>query len=496
MTFHGEAVALDWTQNVAPAGGPSSYGTPVKYLDGSTYTSATGDDWCVGFYDYNYWDGVDPAEFFLVFEATSGAGSVSITWGFDPDWDLNPAICVNSAGTHDISAGLNVIPLVGVDLPTYFAQDSELTIRVQVSGTFVVDQVRLRIWPPGGALGWWSETITPTTVESADAYWDIRYWEGSASGSGAFADTQTAARAAANLAPLSTGGSNSSTGRNQWGPGTLWMTNILQAVSGATKQSSGGANASVRGIIIRVSMTPSYPQPPGVEGVDWIQPPDVTGSYVELMGDPVVNWGSRSEVSFFHTGGPLVGGGPTAETSSTTHWYSGPGPFYVQAQEGHDLVKPTVAGGDAVIFTPAGAQAATFFDGSYASWQMVDTVDLASLVDAAPRVSVVIFPAALIAYEPHIGVTPYTPIPPPLYPEIAGSGITPVPGDFDPDPARRSSVINYQPLNYTFIRAPHRYWDPAGIAPEIFEPMVPAGYFLDPNANLDGLGDGVDVNFS
>jgi len=158
IPFPGESAPLDWA-NVT-AGTPfADEGDAIRLRAGSA-TVVAGDAFVVGFYDHHYLEAGADAVFSAVVETLAGSsGVLRLSGGPDATWDLDdgPA-SVYDLGDHTVTgASTIVVPLPWVTVADYLDEDVETAVRVEcLSGSVVVQQVKLRIWPPAGVVGGWS----------------------------------------------------------------------------------------------------------------------------------------------------------------------------------------------------------------------------------------------------------------------------------------------------------------------------------------------------
>lgn len=134
--------------------------------DGQTVTLAAGalDDVLLGYGTYTTLLEDSAAVFQLVLLALSGSASIRVTYGTDPDYGGRRTQCTLTAGTFTVGTGETEVDLPGWTVPVYWNGDVQHLVRLEVlSGSVVLDQARLRIWPPGGYGGGWSSTVTPTS---------------------------------------------------------------------------------------------------------------------------------------------------------------------------------------------------------------------------------------------------------------------------------------------------------------------------------------------
>jgi hypothetical protein len=473
MTFVGEAQSSFITYTLP---GFTSENTALTAArdDGQSAELTAGDDLLMSFRNYDYLEADSAATFELVFVVLSGSASVRVTYGGNEDYEYETSSCTLTAGTFTMAAGDNLVDLSEWTGPWYHAADELPLVRVEVlSGSLDLDQIRLRIWPPGGYRGGWSDVVTPT--EPLGPY-DVTGWTrhepkglssvpieyndpaADADRDAAFAYAQQLARAELDAVttayprfistddydhdPLLTASGGAFGGRHHGAP----ITNLAE---GATM------NAQSRN-------TRSYLQfdtgagafPPGTEGVDWVRHPDLTPTESvdarDPVGDPVWEWDQDELTWIIGSGGePLVGGYYLAAR------------YVDEAPETyHNLATfPT----DEAAWTPIAAPGTLLTTVTGASLGETATPPGGARVALPPIDGPVLeleatvgFNFAYVAPEPAYGDTtdPETPI----Y-ETGTGGLGFFGGifaTFTPSPR-----TGYEPVSYYVTPAPYRYWSPA-----------------------------------
>ncbi|HEY1177714.1 MAG TPA: hypothetical protein VGF17_16285, partial [Phytomonospora sp.] len=162
MTWFGESYRL--------GGGHAIAGTMwtaidewFDHFDDAAHTVTAGDDVIVGSYAQprnfsEFADYTDPIQVRWVLEVGGGSGALALSAGLDGTFNYNdPALAVQDLGTVTITGPDTVVSgLLSVthdDLLAY-AADPILRIRC-TSGAVTLRQVKLRVWPAGGAPGAW-----------------------------------------------------------------------------------------------------------------------------------------------------------------------------------------------------------------------------------------------------------------------------------------------------------------------------------------------------
>jgi hypothetical protein len=478
--FIGETRAFAFVETLTT--GPASYGGGGMYArgDGESYTASAGDEWIMPFGGYDQLQDDSDAEFTLILNALSGSAQVRVLYGSDPEYDRDPATCTNDAGTLTVDAGDTLFPLPAWSVPLYHSGDEQHLAIVQViSGSVELDSIRLRIWPPGGALGGWSGTITPTssiTYPVGSGYRqepstdlaptsdppgltppDRVFRPADNDRAQALSDAQAYARgdfAATTEATVRIIDTTSAYGDP-----------MVRAAGGATARRHVGeagtgdpigsvAEASVYGEKLWMNIGSSAGSPPaGVEGVDWQRHPDRPDTEAdyrkEELGPPVLSWAQPTVTAEIGSGLALVSG-------PDTYWFHLPGSYYLK-----------VTGLDALPSSPHTA--------------LLDWTPISSAGGIVP----VVVPAAVSSDQ---GFVVEFDMPPPspamllemsheiLFGELPAVPAYDVAGDPDNPQLRTGSGsievyagkfddfydgrTGYDPLAVTMIAAPYRVWVP------------------------------------
>lgn len=137
----------------------------VFYRDSGGRTIASGDVWRLWHSPYwgddtRYLDdaGASVAASWVV-EVLSGSGTLVAAEGFDPDYGEPTAAAPTALGTFTVTGpGPVVIPSTLMDAAQIIGGDDSTMLRLEcTSGSIDVQQVKVRAWPTGGALGGWSD---------------------------------------------------------------------------------------------------------------------------------------------------------------------------------------------------------------------------------------------------------------------------------------------------------------------------------------------------
>ena len=321
----GEAVALDYANNIDGTPLPD-FGDAIRYRQadgGQTSTLAAGESFMAGFFDSEVLLSGDDAVFtFAVVCGPSSSGTLRLSGGVDPDFALDdPGDASQSLGTVAVSGEQVAVsdPLTR-DVDDYLTQSVETVVFVEcLSGSVVVEQIKMRIWPPGGVAGAWQSAPGFTVdvavggvhlVSPATSFDTGLITTGSAAGAW---DT-----AAAELIDNATNRDLSSTD-----PDFAFPAATVQAALGVAQDIAipgtwnasgiGGASGSVvqqpdPEQIARAN-TPNVPA--GVYGLDYAWPPDeVPGDWgVEFSEEPSTAWGAATVETTAYTAQPHGDGG-------------------------------------------------------------------------------------------------------------------------------------------------------------------------------------------
>lgn len=157
MAFYGESYAIISTTDI-------DYDSVFLHYDGlSALVGAGGSFMVLSQADSLIWDDLTAATDLVVswvVEVGPGsAGSLSCTSGLDPTWDgTDPGYATEAAGTKTATgAATLVFPQTVITKDALLAFDAAPLARFEcVTGSVDVQQVKLRVWPAGGAGGAWT----------------------------------------------------------------------------------------------------------------------------------------------------------------------------------------------------------------------------------------------------------------------------------------------------------------------------------------------------
>jgi hypothetical protein len=465
----------------------SSLGTDLSNID-KRYGSAeitVGEEWrCWTFGDdVFYLEDADPVavQVSWVIEVIGGAGLLDVSEYLDDytqsttvDFPIDLAQqAVTGAGTYVVPSNLTRAQVTDDDM-------SPAVRLISTSGTIEIQQVKLRVWPVDGVKGYWVEqapwssettagvlvgTVSPGisedgAVESdpfiseADAWADLNekmpgFYAAWASAS------KTVTLDDPPFSPASTGI-----------VGTIGM-----AIAGGLYDeayASGGASIAM---LMGPTVDSIYPINPDLEAyTDYIWPPNEVYGYSDHLWerdeDPTFVWpGSSLDLHLEVTANgsmPLATGPPGGIAVNT---WTAPLPDGVPITSPGGSVPPFE-----MVVPVGGSTLTTHVEGSF-------TTPVSIPGNSDPRLGL------FISMMPtHLQTLPD-------FSHWIAAGI-------GSNYAQYSGGITFDELPaITILHPSYRLWDPNALAPpDLVEPV--GGYFLDPNANLDGLPDGVDVNFA
>lgn len=156
--FYGESYRHAGVVTVA---GPTVAGASIRYhFDGLSQTVSAGGSFIVGCEaEPLNLTGSDAAVVSWVVETgPASAGTLVLASGLDPDWTgSDPADATQPLGSFAVSGAQTLVAgPTGLTVADLLAYDAEPIVLVAcTSGSVEIVQVKLRVWPPGGAAGAW-----------------------------------------------------------------------------------------------------------------------------------------------------------------------------------------------------------------------------------------------------------------------------------------------------------------------------------------------------
>lgn len=243
-----------------------------------------------------------------VVEVLSGTVTLSAAEGFDPaygDTSLVPSV---SLGSHTVTGPATlVIPSTFTGADVWGSDDALMLVLAATSGNADIQQVKLRVWPPGGALGGWGDLQPGFNSSSADA--QVRYVNpaDTISGSASNTDPEAAwdAAYAAFTADVTAESASASRTISATAPGACYARQTMaQPVLGT--YSAGHELVPNTVILYGADWTTFYPISSSlVEEVDWIVPPNEvfsdTLAFAQQIGSGSTGW-LNAEVTVSATG--------------------------------------------------------------------------------------------------------------------------------------------------------------------------------------------------
>lgn len=434
---------------------------------------ASGDEFrCWAYYlDYHsYLEDTDtvPLEVGWVVEVLSGTGTLVVSDFHDDDWDeSNTGDLPNALGTLNITgAGTYVMPTTSFSnaiLAELGWDVGPAEVRLEcTSGSIDVQQVKLRVWPVGGPLGAWSaDTVSDSSTNIYPSVWTQA---GNVDETVTF-ESQADARSALEI-------------------GTTGSLNVIFSGDGmgglAFTALHTEYDPEIAGNIFDYAAAPSFTylrvnpgNLAGPSGVDWVRPPEEVQDELDSIlfqqeGPGTITW-LQGTVSWLAS---------SSASNGTTWWYAS-GSSHGSISEVSDfLASGTVLG----TYVGAGAPLASMASpGAAAPAYVVESFEMPDLD-----------PGQLYMinwwHDGFLGDVDED------WDGTFAGGSTTVEvfrGEWSAYPDGSPDL-----LRATWNPAAYRYWDPLGLPEPEFDDPVPAGYFLHPDPNADGLGDGVDVVFA
>jgi hypothetical protein len=320
MTFYGESAPLDWA-NVTTGSPFADDGDALRFRDGSATVTA-GDVFVAGFFDSTYLAPGDEATFAVAVVHTGGSGTLRLSGGPDPEFDLDETDASTYAlGDHAVSgSGTLVVSLPWVTVADYLDQAVETAVRVEVlSGSVTLQQVKLRIWPPGGAVGYWSDTYPGWASGGftlAASHWDETTILDSGTQSGGSPEAAWDAANAAVTFDDTIGPTFSLTAST-----TVTGTSEVNFPGGVTWEAQHAGTGVVQ-VVVGVDWRTAYPINGLVEGVDFIIPPDevpgdASSTLVQQIGDGSTEWTGITEDADLSAATDLIGWTPVLHSEGS-----------------------------------------------------------------------------------------------------------------------------------------------------------------------------------
>lgn len=209
----------------------------------------------------------DEAEVSWVVEVAAGSGTFDLSEGAGP------------LGSHAVTAGTLVVPSMLTAADVLAGGTATLTIAC-TAGTVDVQQVKLRVWPPGGALGGLSEPYQPdavsisATMRVAPMFYEMPDYVTGASLAVVMDAAQVELRGEFDATPI---GDPSLLSTSTPVGASFYA--LAEEFTASTPPARGSGNIG-GGLAYLERGAPFVPDPPGDYGIDWIYPPN------EVPGDP------------------------------------------------------------------------------------------------------------------------------------------------------------------------------------------------------------------
>lgn len=414
MTFPGESLSVDSYTNVS--GAPVGSIEAIQLRAGSS-TFAAGDSVELSSdLLWQYLGPSDPVVVSWVVEVLSGSGTLTFSEGMGDTG--------TSLGSQSVTGPATVVvPSVAIDAAdVYSGTDARLLLGC-TSGTLEVQQVKLRVWPPEGAAGAWSDTYPSWQIDGAIAGTRVQrsFEETTFTNAGAAADWSAAIAAGQAHAdePWASGATF------QAAPHLFGSLATIRADENIVDGTSSGAFQVQDLAAVVVDKTPGEggeidPSLGLVEGVDWVVPPtEVAWDAVEVLDST----GERSS-AWLNVGVHVKGDTGTEGAATIT---AQPAPADLEnLASWPDTGATVLAYGDNALATPAGDR--ILFAGSHL-W-MTNAPDFPGGTNVTLSAD----------WQWALGVG-------------------------DPD------TPEFQPLSYRVTYPPYRVWNPAAIPTETLYPL-------------------------
>lgn len=266
MTFPGESLAVFAFGNVS--------GLPILDVDAVTYRAQTsiftsGDEaWVdVALSPWLLAPG-DDAVVSWVFEVMGGSGTFDLTED------------AGSLGSHTVTGAGTLVVASALTAADVLAGGTARLTLACTSGTVEVQQVKLRVWPPGGVVGGWSGPFQPAAVSSTltlrvspQAYVTPTFLTGT-SIDAVMTATQAELRGDFDGTPIGDPLFTSTVT-----PVGAAFYALAEEFVGADPPARGSGNIG-GGVSYLERGAPFVPDPPGDYGIDWVYPPN------EVPDDP------------------------------------------------------------------------------------------------------------------------------------------------------------------------------------------------------------------
>jgi len=269
VTFYGESIGIDRRTNLV--GSAVANVVDVQLRAGSATFTAGDSTRFASDLGYDYLSPGDPAVVSWVVEVLSGSGTFSFAEGIG-----NTA---TSLGSQAVTGPAQIVLASSAITAANVIADVDARLLVTcTSGTVVVQQVKLRVWPPEGVAGGWSDPYPSWSDEDpVNAARTDRFISADTSGAGSAAAEWAAVIALAQTAVDEPWASTVDPLISPLRIGHSFETVTINAIEGGGGTSSGSFSMSLAAL--RVSSNPGEgpqvdPSLGLVAGVDYIWPPD------------------------------------------------------------------------------------------------------------------------------------------------------------------------------------------------------------------------------
>lgn len=297
IPFPGESLGVDYA---AVTG--TEITQELRYRAGSL-TLTSGDEWRAWVYPggplYLESD-TEPVVVSWVVEFLSGTVTLAASMGIDPAWGDDTAAHPTSLGTHTVTGPATLVMATSVTAADVLTgDDAPMLVLEATSGSAVVQQVKLRVWPPGGAAGGWSD-IHPGFAQGAGTAPNV-YVQSPLDSGNTGVEVSTDAESAWDALIAVVAGPPSPTTTDTFATdfpssvGGSSVTATILFLGGGEWQATVNPNIGSLAVLSGADWRDAYPiEGTLVEEVDYIRPPaevqDDYAAWVQQVGDGYTEW--------------------------------------------------------------------------------------------------------------------------------------------------------------------------------------------------------------
>ena len=283
--------------------------------------------------------GID-AVYSWVVEVLSGSGTLTLAEVLDPSYGDYDVAVTHSLGSHTVTGPTTlVVPAESFTVLNGWNGDGAFVLQVQSSGAVEVQQVKLRLWPPGGAIGGWSDQ---PGFDTEPAMPGIRGAFVGREGVSVTDSPPEAAWDAAMAALVAVGGGTDGAGPHPLTPGfgivgghptaqpeVLPQVTITASLDTLSANVDAAPNGAMAALAAPDPADESPINPDLVDGVDFIRPPE------EVQGDSqhYAQWSGARDLVWENATATVVVTGSTNPLEGPTVTATYPGADPVVADE-------------------------------------------------------------------------------------------------------------------------------------------------------------------